>query len=363
MKAINVFFILFLGWCYPLPSQDPIVDIPDSNFKATLLSYVPQIDLNADHEIQKSEAEGITNLQISNHKISDLRGIENFIALKFLNCSANNLTYLDLSKNLSLTTLLCSYNFLSDLDLSHNTALVELQCNSNHLNSLNVSLNKILNSLNCSKNHLSSLDLSQNLALKDLYCGFNLLGSMDISQNIELMKFYCNSNRLTNLDLSFNPKLIWLGCFSNRLSTLDLSNTPNLQTLYCQENFITVLDLTNNLLLKDIDCSGNLLNNLDVQLQIDLIYFACNINPSLEIVCINNTQRTILNNWYKDEKTAWESNCGYTDIDQESILPKVSAKLINILTLQGKEVPLNQAKRGIYLFQYSDGNVYKIFVF
>jgi Leucine-rich repeat (LRR) protein len=42
--------------------------------------------------------------------ISNLKGIEAFTALTYLNCSYNQLTSLDVSKNAALTTLVCDGN-------------------------------------------------------------------------------------------------------------------------------------------------------------------------------------------------------------------------------------------------------------
>jgi len=44
----------------------------------------------------------------------------------YFNCSANNLTALDVSKNPVLQVLVCSYNSLSTLDVSNNTVLMKL---------------------------------------------------------------------------------------------------------------------------------------------------------------------------------------------------------------------------------------------
>ena len=58
--------------------------------------------------------------------IADLTGIEDFVALKNLNCGTNKLTTLDLSRNLALEELIAYTNQLTTIDLSQNRALIKL---------------------------------------------------------------------------------------------------------------------------------------------------------------------------------------------------------------------------------------------
>jgi len=87
-----------------------IVNIPDANFKAYLVGD-SAINTNGDKEIQVSEASAFTDtIECANLKISNLKGIEAFTALTYLNCGYNNLTSLDVSKNTALNTLYCDGN-------------------------------------------------------------------------------------------------------------------------------------------------------------------------------------------------------------------------------------------------------------
>ena len=92
MKKI-IFFLFFSGSF----ANAQIVNIPDANFKALLLSASPSngiafdanyyncsIDLNNDGEIQLNEIQNIYRLAISGLDISNLSGIE-----YFSNCSPN----------------------------------------------------------------------------------------------------------------------------------------------------------------------------------------------------------------------------------------------------------------------------------
>lgn len=122
--------------CNPIA---PIVNIPDSNFKAYLVGN-PLINTNGDNEIQVSEAVAFTGqIDCSSRNISSLTGIEAFVNLTQLRCHVNNLTVLDVSKNTLLTEFACNNNQLTTLDLSKNTALTKIWCfNNPQLNSLNL---------------------------------------------------------------------------------------------------------------------------------------------------------------------------------------------------------------------------------
>ena len=139
------------------------------------------------------------------------------------NCSNNQLSNLDVSKNTTLKSLNCSNNQLSNLDLSKNTALLELNCSNNQLSSLDLSKNTVLEYfLYCSGNQLSSLDLSKNTALWKLNCSGNQLGSLDLSKNTALQELNCTNNQLSSLNLTIMPYLQYLYCNHNQLSLSDL---------------------------------------------------------------------------------------------------------------------------------------------
>lgn len=136
------------------------VSIPDANFKKYLISN-EDINTNGDSEIQVSEANSFKgDIDCEGLNISDLTGIEAFTSLTELYCSENNLTSIDLSKNLSLEALGCYENKLTRLDLSVNKALTDLDCSANNLSQLDLSKNISLSSLECYKNNLVSLNVA-----------------------------------------------------------------------------------------------------------------------------------------------------------------------------------------------------------
>ena len=115
------------------------VNIPDANFKAYLVNN-RAINTSADTEIQLSEANSFNgNINCSSYNISDLTGIEDFIALEILQCDDNQITEIDVSNNINLLNLFCSNNQLTSLNVSNNPLLNHLYCFGNLLTTLDVS--------------------------------------------------------------------------------------------------------------------------------------------------------------------------------------------------------------------------------
>ena len=87
------------------------------------------------------------------------------------------------------------------------TALKKLSCSSNQLTTLDVSKNVNLTFLNCGSNQLTALDVSNNPKLEDLSCDYNSLTLLDLSKNPELEILSCRKSGLTSLDLDANKKI------------------------------------------------------------------------------------------------------------------------------------------------------------
>jgi Leucine-rich repeat (LRR) protein len=193
-----------------VPCVNLYTAIPDQNFEKALIAQ--NIDTNPvlDGKVLTSAIASLTTLDVSlnvadwSKYIYNLKGIEDFVALKTLNCSGNYLgNGLDLSKNTALTTLNCSKNIgLQTLDLSKNVSLTTLDCSYNfNMRTLDFSKNIALTSLNCSHNLFNSFDISKNTALITLDCSFMALSVLDLSKNGALTSINCSSNQLVNLNL------------------------------------------------------------------------------------------------------------------------------------------------------------------
>jgi len=282
--------------------------IPDSNFENALSAYD---DIPNDGQVPTANISSLTTLNVSNQNISDLTGIEDFTALKSLNCKTNNLTSINISSNLNLERLFCSSNNLTTLNVNSNTLLQQLYCDNNQLTSLDISANIGLTRLFCYNNQLTSLNTSANINLVRLYCYNNPIGSLnvstntllkylfcnnnslttlDVSTNLDLIRLYCNDNLLTNLDVSYNTSLLYLYCNGNQLTSLNTNTNLQLERLYCYSNNISSLNVNNNTALIRLYCNSNSLTNLDVSANIALIQLYCNGNQLTSLNTNTNLQ-------------------------------------------------------------------------
>ena len=182
----------------------------NSRFKTKVYSVIKKV---SSAPILYSDVKNIKSLDLSTLGISNLSGIEYFTALTSFDCSYNQLTTLDLSKNIALTSLRGNNNQLIALDISKNIALVTLCFSCNKLTTLDLSKNTALTRLWCDSNNLIALDVSKNTALNYLDCDFNNLTTLDISKNI-----------LTNLDCEYNQLTTLYAAYINTWDTYDYSH-------------------------------------------------------------------------------------------------------------------------------------------
>jgi Leucine-rich repeat (LRR) protein len=353
-----------------------VVNIPDANFKKVLTDN-KAINTNSDAEIQVSEAIAYSASIACNSKgIKDLTGIEAFVNIKelycpsnqltdlnvsknvkltSLDCRGNQLTTLDVSKNVNLTSLVCSYNQLTTLDVSKNINLISLDCYSNQLTTLDVSKNVNLTLLYCNSNQLTALDVSKNVNLTYLSCQ---LTALDVSKNVNLIKLYCSSNQLTTLDVSKNVNLTELSCGTNKLTTLDVSKNVNLTQLYCDFNQLTALDISKNVNLTLLYCPSNQLTALDASKNVNLTnlrcysnqltalnikngnnskltFFDATLNPLLKCIEVDNPNATS-SDWKKDATANYSLKCNVStrDLDPSvvAIFPNPTSNQITITT-------------------------------
>jgi Leucine-rich repeat (LRR) protein len=179
----------------------------------------------------------VTNLNISNFSgnlnalntpITDLTGIEDFVALKILWCYFNQLSTLDMSQNVNLEELKCSDNQLTSLNVSQNTNLVKLYCKGNQLAVLDLSNNVNLEELISGGNPFTSgLNIYNNTLLQLLNCTNCQLTALDVSQNTNLTSLNVHTNQLKALDVSQNTNLTSLNIHTNQLTSLIVKNGAN----------------------------------------------------------------------------------------------------------------------------------------
>ena len=266
-------------------------NFPDANFR----NYLLEQSYGEDGVLTEKEIQKITNLDVENKGISTLTGIEYFTALKYLSCSDNQLSALDVSKNPALVYLRCTNNQITSLNVSKNTALTSLYCSANQLTLLDVSRNTALTSLNCGSNQLTSLDVRNCSALTSLYCYKNKITALDLTACSALTSLYCYENQITSLDVRNCSALTSLNCGSNQLTSLDVRNCSALTSLSCNTNQLSSLDVSNCPELTDLAFSYNQLQKLDVTNNSKLMKLYCvsNLLSSLDIS--KNAALTFLN--------------------------------------------------------------------
>ena len=111
-------------------------NFPDPDFR----NYVKaEFDKDNNNSLSESERKTATVINVKDKLIETLEGIEFFPNLRELDCSINQLSRLDVSKNPALVWLSCTRNQLTSLDLSQNHALENLQVMENCLTSLDLS--------------------------------------------------------------------------------------------------------------------------------------------------------------------------------------------------------------------------------
>jgi len=319
-------------------------NFPDEVFRKYVLD---NLDYDKDGSLAVDEITDSVAVEITESGVKDLTGIEYLTNLQALDCSRNEITKLDLSKNTVLKRLDCSDCQITKLDLRKCRELMLLYCSDNQLTELNISGLSELNVIFCPRNEIKVLDISSCAQLTELFCDMNKISKLDLSKCTQLEYLYCGENELTSLDLSKAPKLRYLYCGYNKLKELDLTKQkiveniaidsnqitslklgkkPNLTDLYmssnpigkldvsafkelkslgCNECGLTELDVSHNTKLTGLWCSRNKISKLDVSMCPDLEDFNCGENP---IGTLNLSKNTKLKNLFAD-------TCGLTSLD------------------------------------------------
>ncbi|MES2544124.1 MAG: T9SS type A sorting domain-containing protein [Bacteroidota bacterium] len=385
MKKIFLLLLFITGF-----AQAQIINFPDANFKAKLLSadtsnnvassggsYI-KIDSNSNGEIEVAEAVIINELNIQGSGIADLTGISNFSSILGLNCSSNVLTSLDVTSLIAMTSLRCYDNSLTSLNVvglnnlailecfnnqltvlnvSGLTSLIALNFNSNQISSINLTGLNALTNLYCETNQITSLDLSNSINLTNLSCRENQITSLDLSSLINLYDLDCTANLLTSLDISNNNQLVYLFCSNNPLlTTLNLTGAINLEILNCDDDPLATLDLTGLINLQELNSSYNQITSLNFAGLLNLVHVNCagNSIPSLDfsgnplftyLDCGNNNfleSINIKNGAVQDNSNpaTWSNspNLTFVCIDENEVSPVqdiITASLLTNVNING----------------------------
>lgn len=257
-------------------SPDFVLKFKDAEFQRFLKE---RCDTNHNGKLDAQEL-SITEMTIpDDYKIKNLEGIRFFEDLETLDCHGIGLTTLNVGKNFKLRELDCSYNQLKeyypilssglkilncshnnltymDLGILHGLKLEEVDCSYNKIWRIVMRSEEELVKFDCSNNELMALDVSRCYQLKQLNCSVNQLVELDVKNQTNLTLLDCHHNELTELDVSRNQNLASLTCDGNQLTTLDLSKNTSLSHLSCAENRLAYVDFS-HMVGSTINADGN----------------------------------------------------------------------------------------------------------
>ncbi|PJE40005.1 MAG: hypothetical protein CUR32_10605 [Flavobacterium sp.] len=321
-----------ISGCYSIANfqlivaSDGIVNIPDANLKAKLLSAnennsiasnvnpnnsatlntYTKIDANQDGQIQFSEAQAIIYLNVSgtqstNVGIQNLQGIEAFYNLITFSCKYNQLSSIDLSVLPKIRNFYCTNNNLTSLNLANTSDLRIIDCGYNQLTNLNLHDSVNLTSLSARNNQLTSLDLSNNDKIEYVYIVSNSLTSFELSNKNFVRTLELGLNQLTSIQLFNLPILYRIKVQNNNLTNIDLSsvafqvepnNVPsaNVFDVYLNNNVnLRVVNIRNGFTNEDVSFASGSLNDLQQYICVDendvFSFFSPTPNPIFGTYC------------------------------------------------------------------------------
>ena len=241
-----------------------ITNVPDTNFEQSLIDQGIDSDGILNGQVFTADIENLIMLDVFGEDIQDFTGIEDFVALEFLDCSRNHFQgALDLSSNINLEVLYASDSEIQAVDISGCPSLVILYINDNELINLDISNNPLLEEVRLGNesedvfpfNEFVTLDFSANPQLQILDCfAIQTLTNVILDGATDLRFANFSACGLTSIDVSTNLLLeeFIVGYISasfsgtsNNLASIDVTNNPNLTSLYVANTDISSLDLRN----------------------------------------------------------------------------------------------------------------------
>lgn len=230
------------------------IQFEDKNFEDAIRN---KLNIH-DRDIYYSDVKNITSLDLTNQDIKSIKGLENFVHLKSLDLSYNEVGY-NKSDCLSPITRL---DELENLNLSHNQIEdVSYISNLVNLKELNLSDNNISDSdLDHSRNMYKDTDESDYDETSDnVFKKLTHITSLDLSNSI-LDDYSSNKNRISDIsNLKDMTSLLSLNLNGNDVSSLDdLKNLTNLNTLKLSDTDLSDLDFIEKLTgITYLDISNN----------------------------------------------------------------------------------------------------------
>lgn len=164
---------------------------PDANFRARVSG---NYDKDHNGKLSASEIKAVTMIDVEEEEIRNLKGVQFFTELTYLNCGYDSIKTLNVSANKKLEILECYSCSLTSLNVCGLTKLQELDCYWNNLTTLDLSTNTALEMVHCYGNKLTKLDVSKNTALYELICHDNNITKLDLTKNVNIEYVVCDEN-------------------------------------------------------------------------------------------------------------------------------------------------------------------------
>ncbi|MBQ6661078.1 MAG: InlB B-repeat-containing protein [Lachnospiraceae bacterium] len=258
-------------------------NFPDGIFR---MDYLRVWDTDHNEKLSDAERAAVTEISIESSAINSLKGIEYFTNLVFLECQAELMGTVDLSKNTKLTYLSLGGNYeICLLDLSKNTKLETLILAETSIRSVDLTKLTNLKTLILEDTPISTLNLKNNTKLEFIDISetrikeFNPalfpnlwyfradetpIQKLDFTHNTKLQRVECSRGDLNELVFgSKNTELTSVVCERNRLSTLSVSTCSKLVCLKCQGNDLSTTGLYLNSKLDAVRKTANLTESTD----------------------------------------------------------------------------------------------------
>ena len=178
---------------------------PDKNLRM----YVEQHTKSINGKVSESKLSEINSIKL--HGVNDLKGLEYFTGIEFIELYGCSFEEVSFSENKNLRRI----NFkdhceVKRIDVSDNLELEELYCSDVGLEELILPEGDKLQNVFCSDNNLSTIDVTGCRGLKELSISENSIKELDVSNCFELEYLICYDNDLTELDITYCPKLVSL---------------------------------------------------------------------------------------------------------------------------------------------------------
>ncbi|MDG1805399.1 hypothetical protein [Flavicella sp.] len=300
-----------------------------------------------DNLLTLSKLEGITVLNIPSLGINNLDIIQAFVNLETLDCSGNNIEYLDLSDNTKLVSLDCSNNDLQvSLDVSNKDALfssfdasgnTDLECIGVDLEyvsymELNFSDGKGVGTYNSNctetwvgdanfENYLETHDASGNIVSvgstnsmgngiaadnKIFVERVNTVVNLDVSnqsiasvhgieQFVALETFNCSSNSsIAEINLWNSGALETIDFSNNNLSYIGFHSSPNLVSINGANNALLNVSTNANSALTTLDVSDNSILNYQLDLTTNTLLQTLDVSGNTGLNLLNLSNQSVL---------------------------------------------------------------------